>query len=251
MKFSSTAREPDGPLHGEISPATGASREFCRRYRVVATALLSGGDVDIHPVVLDPWPFDDGASPLRRVYDSEEDGEPNLHAAALAGWGLQASADDLVVAIPPDIAMGDVSEAELVLTVVMDAASWEADNTENVSHLSWTGPEIKRAAIAARLLRGAEAAGLVNARDAADGYMEICAIAMDGLSSRRHEDNGEVLLAREFPGLVTLLHRLVEDARTSPPPLAPLSAQDAGRDAMRSLSHALASGTGIAPSQAA
>ena len=57
---------------------------------------------------------------------------------------------------------------------------------------------------------------MVSAEEANDGYRAVCAAALSGLASVRHEENGEVLLTREEPGLVTLIGLVVQAARKVP-----------------------------------
>lgn len=250
MKFELTERKPQGCLHGRIVSCHGAVLEFCRRYREVVGTLIDDSSADLHPVILDPWPFKDTQGHLRRIYDSDQDGEPVLHAAVLQNLNTCQFDDPLVVAIPPSLASDGLSDAEIVLVVVMDAASWEADNTPTSGYLSWAEPEIKRAAIAAVLLRGAESAGLIDTRAAVDLYKAICAGAVEGLAARRHDENAEVLLVREVPGLVTVLHSVVEEARLSTAPVLPMSIEDAGAEGMRIVARMISSATGCTPRNA-
>ena len=235
MRFTTTGRDAGDCLIGIAMAGTQATQALCSRYSSIAKALLAGESATVVPVVLDPWPFQDPETPLRRVFDA--DSEPGLFAA-VAPEG--AGDETLVSALPPDLTRARLSPEDVAMLVVMDMASWEADNTGPAEGLGWAQAEVKRAAIAARLLRSLAAAGLVGPERAERGYGEICACAMEGLAGHSAEDNAEALLAVEIPGLVAVLASAVRHARSAPPSPLPLVLEDEGDAALEAVARALA-----------
>jgi hypothetical protein len=227
MRFTISEPVRSGPIRGAVSKAILSCNTFHTVYEGISRALFSPQDGIIHAVVVEPWPFGDADVLRRRIYDSEPDGEPLLHAAAMNMMELRdgrSDEDHLVVAVPRTIADKMPNGAAMLMLVVMDAASWACDAGCVCEELEWADPDMRRAAIAARFLRAAEGGGLIGAVEASGCYLEICANALEGMAGRRHEENGEALIARETPGLVSLLHDVVEHARHSIPARLPLCA---------------------------
>jgi hypothetical protein len=249
MKFVESGCGVDGFMVGTASAAPGAVSRFCERYARISARILSPAAATFHPVVCDPWPYADPKGKLRRVLEPEF--APGLHEAVSDAIGVEFDDTDLVVAMPPELADAHFSDADIVMMAVFDIASWEVDNTARIIALGWMQAEIKRAAIAARLLRAAEAAGLVSVRDAADGYREIAACALEGLAESRYEHNGEALLVREIPGLVSFIHACVEEARLGVPSRAPVDSSAIGEAAVRAIEASVSAARRDVPGAAA
>jgi hypothetical protein len=230
MKFTHHAPRPHGRLEGTVDASLGKEADLCRSYRVAALQLFAADCVDVHPVVLDPWPFDERV-PLRRVYDDVNEGASR--------YVFDQNSENLVVALPPGIADSRPARTDMMMMVIMDLATWTAEEAVPDERLSFADTEIKRAAIAARFLRAAEGNGLIGGRDAAQGYLAICATAMEGLASRRHGYNGEVLLAREAPGVATLLNEVVGESRRSAAPLLPMNPFDEAQIALQAVENSV------------
>jgi hypothetical protein len=238
MKFVASGCGVDGYMVGCSTLAGGPVSKFCERYGRISSRIVSPSVASFHAVICDPWPYTDTKGKLRRVFDSEQ--APGLVEAVSDAYGVEFESTDLVVAMPPEMSQASFSDADVVMMAVFDAASWEVDNTRRILSLGWMEAEIKRAVIAAKLLRAAEAAGLISARDAGDGYREIAACTLEGLAGSRYEHNGEALLARETPGLVSFIHARVEEARTGTPARAPVDSEAIGEAAVRSIEAAVA-----------
>jgi len=219
MKFITESRIPHGHLVGSANCGSRAEHALCKSYSDAADRLLDPGD-RLVPVVAEPWPFHDPDCQRRRLFEPAD--EPGIAEAVFGLIGFEPDGADVLAVLPPGLAEAGLSGSAVLQIVVMDAATWMVENEGPPAGLGWIGGEVTRAALAARLLRGAEGAGMVSADEAADGYRAICAAALSGLASERHEENGEVLLTREEPGLVTLIGLVVQAARKAAAPALPL-----------------------------
>lgn len=222
MLFTSTGHDQSGDQVGVAVNTQGSPAAWiCQLYSGIAARLARQEDDHIHAVVVaDPWPFADGAVPKRRLFHADD---MTGIAAALAAEERRDVGEQDVVALLPQATLDRVRSADDVLSaVVFDLAAWSVENMPGqVTELLWAGPVLCRAVIAARLLRGAEAAGLVDAWVAGAAYREVCAMSLAELTED-YEENGEALLSLESPGLIAFLHRMVEHVRLAPPPALPL-----------------------------
>ncbi len=243
MKFEWTGIDEDRYLRGEATNDVGPEDRICLRYRSIARDLFESDAVRMHPIFLEPWPFAEPAAPRRRIYDAGGDEQPVLYDSVMDLCSGRSQDADLVVALPPTMRNAFFTNATMAMIVIMDIAAWHADNAPQIEGLLWADSHLKRAAIASRLLYAAENGGMLNAKEVVQGYDTICASVLEAISSN-YDENGEALLMRNNPGLVTLIHRTVESARggaINSLPLDPAEEAALALDALQTLAEQIAS----------
>ena len=250
MQFTKAGQDPDGNIYGTAREEPGPARDLCERYSRISARISDPAQDRLVPVVVsDPWPFLDRGSPRRRLFCPDD--LPHVASAVAAAGGRGAGQADVLVLLPAALAASHHNDAEIAMMAVVDLASWAADNGPAAEGLGWAADTVTRSAVASRILRGAEGAGIVGTREAADGYHFICSLAMGAITAGRQEENSEALVTLDTPGLVGVLDRAVRHARAMPVPALPLNLAAELREAVRAVGMALDVRAGEGRSRAA
>ena len=219
MRFTTTSVNPDGVLTGVLAYQFDNFWRFCTRYKQVSTSLIDPDNDRFLPVFCDESALQSPAH--RRLLDCSD--QPEIMSAMTKVANIPYDEANVIVLLPPHLADENISDDEMAKIVVMDAATWSCDTTGFYPHLDWAGRTIFRTAVAARLLHAAEVLGLIRRPFSDLGFEELAAMAMADLSSKRFKENSEALLAKEVPGLATLLRRIIDTTRKEIVPSVPVN----------------------------
>lgn len=246
MRIAMDGVTDEGFMRGSIGNSRNDSASwFCDAYRAAASSVVSA-DSAIEPmVVAGPWPMDE-EMPLRRVYLAEE--QPIIAEKLAQALGRDQMPEAFVM-FPSDAVINLVSPMDLRLAAIVDAASLEADMSVTLTSLDWAQGEIKRASIASRLVHAAESAGLIDTVCASGARLSILAQALRGLVTEvmGYPDamNGHSVVVGTAPGLITLLHSVVDAAWSEPALPCPVDVATASRAAMADIEAHLAISTPV------